>query len=176
VKIVIAINKIDLASANPDRVKKQLQERGLTPEDWGGDTICVPVSATKGTGINELLDLMLLEAEMLELKSSETVDARCSVIEAQVEQGRGPTVTVIVRMGTLRLGDVFICGNYWGKVKQLIFLSHANYKKSTYIAYANTFNILKIELSLFVSILVFVGDANGKCFLMKNSFNISNKK
>jgi translation initiation factor IF-2 len=120
VKIVIAINKIDLASANPDRVKKQLQERGLTPEDWGGDTICVPVSATKGTGINELLDLMLLEAEMLELKSSETVDARCSVIEAQVEQGRGPTVTVIVRMGTLRLGDVFICGNYWGKVKQLI--------------------------------------------------------
>ncbi len=120
VKIVIAINKIDLASANPDRVKKQLQERGLTPEDWGGDTICVPVSATKGTGINELLDLMLLEAEMLELKASETLDARCSVIEAQVEQGRGPTVTVIVRMGTLRLGDVFICGNYWGKVKQLI--------------------------------------------------------
>jgi len=120
VKIVIAINKIDLASANPDRLKKQLQERGLTPEDWGGDTICVPVSATKGTGINDLLDLMLLEAEMLELKSSETADARCSVIEAQVEQGRGPTVTVIVRTGTLRLGDVFICGNYWGKVKQLI--------------------------------------------------------
>ncbi len=120
VKIVIAINKIDLPSANPDRVKKQLQERGLTPEDWGGDTICVPVSATKGTGINDLLDLMLLEAEMLELKASDTLDARCSVIEAQVEQGRGPTVTVIVRMGTLRLGDVFICGNYWGKVKQLI--------------------------------------------------------
>jgi translation initiation factor IF-2 len=102
VKIVIAINKIDLASANPDRVKKQLQERGLTPEDWGGDTICVPVSATKGTGINELLDLMLLEAEMLELKSSETVDARCSVIEAQVEQGRGPTVTVIVSESVAR--------------------------------------------------------------------------
>lgn len=120
VKIVVAINKIDLPSANPDRVKRQLQEKGLTPEDWGGDTICVEVSATKGTGINELLDLMLLEAEMLELGASPTVDARCTVIEAQVEQGRGPTATLIVRMGTLRQGDVFICGNQWGKVKQLI--------------------------------------------------------
>ena len=117
---MVAINKIDLPSANPDRVKKQLQEKGLTPEDWGGDTICVEVSATKGTGINELLDLMLLEAEMLELGASPTVDARCTVIEAQVEQGRGPTATLIVRMGTLRQGDVFICGNQWGKVKQLI--------------------------------------------------------
>jgi translation initiation factor IF-2 len=120
VKIVVAINKIDLPSANPDRVKSQLQDQGLTPEDWGGETICVPVSATKGTGINDLLDLMLLEAEMLELKSNPTTDARCTVIEAQVEQGRGPTSTVIVRMGTLQAGDAFICGNYWGKVKQLI--------------------------------------------------------
>jgi translation initiation factor IF-2 len=120
VKIVVAINKIDLPSANPDRVKTQLQEKGLTPEDWGGDTICVPVSATKGTGINDLLDLMLLEAEMLELKASPAADARCTVIEAQVEQGRGPTSTVIVRMGTLHVGDVFISGNYWGKVKQLV--------------------------------------------------------
>ena len=120
VKIVVAINKIDLPSANPDRVKQQLQEQGLTPEDWGGDTICVGVSATKGTGINDLLDLMLLEAEMLELGASPTVDGRATVIEAQVEQGRGPTATVIVRMGTLRHGDVFICGNHWGKVKQLI--------------------------------------------------------
>jgi translation initiation factor IF-2 len=120
VKIMIAINKIDLAGANPDRVKQQLQEQGLTPEDWGGETICMPVSATKGTGINELLDLMLLEAEMLELKASSAQDARCTVIEAQVEQGRGPTATVIVRMGTLRAGDVFICGNHWGKIKQLI--------------------------------------------------------
>ena len=120
VKIVVAMNKIDLPSANPDRVKTQLQEQGLTPEDWGGETICVPVSATKGTGINDLLDLMLLEAEMLELKSNPATDARCTVIEAQVEQGRGPTTTVIVRMGTLKVGDAFICGNYWGKVKQLI--------------------------------------------------------
>ena len=120
VKIMVAINKIDLPSANPDRVKQQLQEHDLTPEDWGGQTICVPVSATKGTGIDQLLDLMLLEAEILELKASNSVDARATVIEAQVEQGRGPTATVIVRMGTLRYGDVFICGNHWGKVKQLI--------------------------------------------------------
>ena len=120
VKIMVAINKIDMPSANPDRVRTQLQEKGLTPEDWGGETICIPVSATKGTGISDLLDAMLLEAEMLELKASSTLDARCTVIEAQVEQGRGPTATVIVRMGTLKAGDVFICGNHWGKVKQLI--------------------------------------------------------
>ena len=120
VQIMVAINKIDLASANADRVKTQLQEKGLVPEDWGGDIICLPVSATKGTGVSELLDMMTLQAEMLELKASSTVDARCTVIEAQVEQGRGPTATVIVRMGTLRVGDAFICGNYWGKVKQLI--------------------------------------------------------
>lgn len=120
VQIMVAINKIDLASANPDRVKTQLQERGLVPEDWGGEIICLPVSATKGTGVTELLDMMALQAEVLELKASASVDARCTVIEAQVEQGRGPTATVIVRMGTLRVGDPFICGNYWGKVKQLI--------------------------------------------------------
>ena len=120
VQIMVAINKIDLPSANADRVKTQLQEKGLVPEDWGGDIICLPVSATKGTGVSELLDMMTLQAEMLELKASDSVDARCTVIEAQVEQGRGPTATVIVRMGTLRVGDPFICGNYWGKVKQLI--------------------------------------------------------
>ncbi len=120
VQIMVAINKIDLPSANIDRVKTQLQEHGLSPEDWGGETICLPVSATKGSGISELLDMMILQSEILELKASTTVGARCTVIEAQVEQGRGPTATVIVRMGTLRVGDPFICGNYWGKVKQLI--------------------------------------------------------
>jgi translation initiation factor IF-2 len=120
VQIMVAINKIDLPSANIDRVKSQLQEHGLSPEDWGGDIICLPVSATKGTGVNELLDMMALQSEVLELKASATVDARCTVIEAQLEQGRGPTATVIVRMGTLRVGDPFICGSYWGKVKQLI--------------------------------------------------------
>ncbi len=120
VQIMVAINKVDLVSANIDRVKGQLQEHGLVPEDWGGEIICLPVSATKGTGVPELLDMMTLQAEILELRASPSVDARCTVIEAQVEQGRGPTATVIVRMGTLRVGDPFICGNYWGKVKQLI--------------------------------------------------------
>jgi translation initiation factor IF-2 len=120
VPILVAINKIDLPSANIDRVKTQLQERGLTPEDWGGETICCPVSATKGTGIEHLLEMMLLQAEVMELKASPTIPARATVIEAQLEPGRGPTVTAIVRMGTLKVGQPFICGNYWGKIKSLI--------------------------------------------------------
>jgi len=120
VQIMVAINKIDLPSANPDRVKTQLQEQGLMPEDWGGEIICTPVSATKGTGVDALLDLIALQAEVLELKSDPKADARCIVIEAQLEQGRGPTANVIVKLGTLKVGDPFICGNYWGKVKQLI--------------------------------------------------------
>jgi translation initiation factor IF-2 len=120
VPIIVAINKIDLPSANIDRVKTQLQERGLTPEDWGGETICCPVSATKGTGIDHLLEMMLLQSEVMELKASPTAPARATVIEAQLEAGRGPTVTAIVRMGTLRVGQPFICGSYWGKVKSLI--------------------------------------------------------
>ncbi len=91
VPIIVAINKIDLPSANIDRVKTQLQEKGLTPEDWGGETICVPVSATKGTGIDQLLEMILLQAEIMELKASPTAPARATVIEAQIEPGRGPT-------------------------------------------------------------------------------------
>ena len=120
VKIIVAINKIDLASANIDRVKKQLQERDLTPEDWGGETITVPVSATKGTNVDQLLEMMLLQAEVMELKASPTAKPRGTVIEAQVEAGRGPTATVIVQMGTLGIGDAFISGDYSGKVKSLI--------------------------------------------------------
>jgi translation initiation factor IF-2 len=120
VKIMVAINKIDLPSANIDRVKKQLQERGLAPEDWGGETIVCPVSATKGTGIDHLLEMITLQAEVMELKASPTATPRGTVIEAQVEAGRGPTATVIVQMGTLRIGDPFICGDYSGKVKSLL--------------------------------------------------------
>jgi len=120
VKIMVAINKIDLPSANIDRVKKQLQEHGLTPEDWGGETIVCPVSATKGTGIDHLLEMIALQAEVMELKASPTAIPRGTVIEAQVEAGRGPTATVIVQMGTLRIGDPFICGDYSGKVKSLL--------------------------------------------------------
>ena len=130
VPIIVAINKIDLASANPDRVKTQLQERGLTPEDWGGNTICCPVSATKGTGLDHLLEMMLLQSEIMELKTSPSVPARGTVIEAQLEPGRGPTTTVVVRVGTLAVGQTFICGNYWGKVKSLIGDGGQNLKEA----------------------------------------------
>ena len=120
VKIMVAINKIDLPSANIDRVKKQLQEKDLAPEDWGGETIVCPVSATKGTGIDHLLEMITLQAEVMELKASPTATPRGTVIEAQVEAGRGPTATVIVQMGTLKIGDPFICGDYSGKVKSLL--------------------------------------------------------
>src|SRR3984893_3008169 len=120
VPMIVAINKVDLLSANVDRVKTQLQEKGLTPEDWGGETICVPVSATKGTGIDKLLEMILLQAEIMELKASPTAPARATVIEAQIEPGRGPTATIIVQMGTLKVGQPFICGSFWGKVKSLI--------------------------------------------------------
>jgi translation initiation factor IF-2 len=120
VKIMVAVNKMDLPSANLDRVKQQLQEHGLAPEDWGGETITVPVSATKGTGIEELLENMVVQAEVLELKASPTATPRGTVIEAQVEPGRGPTATVIVQMGTLKVGEPFICGDYGGKIKSLV--------------------------------------------------------
>jgi translation initiation factor IF-2 len=120
VKIMVAVNKMDLAGANLDRVKKQLQEQGLMPEDWGGETIVVPVSATKGTGIDQLVENMSVQAEVMELKASPTARPRGTVIEAQIESGRGPTATVIVQMGTLRVGDPFICGDYSGKVKSLM--------------------------------------------------------
>jgi translation initiation factor IF-2 len=120
VKIMVAINKIDLPSANVDKVKKQLQEQELTPEDWGGETIVCLVSATRGTGIDHLLEMITLQAEVMELKASPTARPRGTVIEAQVEAGRGPTATVIVQMGTLKIGDPFICGDYNGKVKSLL--------------------------------------------------------
>src|SRR6266436_1810163 len=120
VEIMVAINKVDLPSANIDKVKKQLQERDLTPEDWGGKTIVCEVSATRGTGIDHLLEMMLLQAEVMDLKASRTARPRGTVIEAQVEPGRGPTASVIVQMGTLKVGEPFICGDYSGKVKSLI--------------------------------------------------------
>jgi len=120
VPIIVAINKIDLPSANIDKVKGQLQEKGLLLEGWGGDVIVCPVSALKGTGIDHLLEMILLQAEVLELKASPTAAPRGTVIEAQIEPGRGPTATIIVRMGTLKIGQPFICGNFSGKVKSLI--------------------------------------------------------
>jgi translation initiation factor IF-2 len=120
VPILIAINKIDLPSANVDRVKKQLQEQGLSPESWGGDTITVEVSATTKKGIDSLLEMILLQAEIMELKASPKVPAKGNVIEAQIEPGMGPTATVLVRKGTLRVGDGIVCGPFWAKIRALV--------------------------------------------------------
>jgi translation initiation factor IF-2 len=120
VPVIVAINKSDLPTANPDRVKKQLQEQGLSPESWGGDTIAVEVSATTKKGIDTLLEMILLQAEMMELKASPRRAAKGNVIEAQMEPGMGPTATVLVRKGTLRVGDALICGPHGGKIKALI--------------------------------------------------------
>ena len=120
VPILVAINKCDLPTANPDRVKKQLQEHGLNPESWGGDTITVEVSATTKKGIDALLEMILLQAEMMELKASPKVPAKGNVIEAQIEPGMGPTATVLVRKGTLRVGNGIVCGPFWAKIRALV--------------------------------------------------------
>jgi len=120
VQIMVAINKIDLPGANLVRVKGQLQEQGLVPEEYGGDTIICEVSATKGIGIEKLLEMMLLQAEILELRANPRGKSRGTIIEAQFEQGRGPTSTILVQQGTLRVGDAILAGPFYGRVKALI--------------------------------------------------------
>ena len=120
VPIVVAINKIDVPGSRPDYVKQQLTEHELVPEDWGGQTICVETSAVEGTGIDFLLEMLLLEAALLELKANPNKPARGVVIEAQVDKGRGAVSTVLVQSGTLRVGDVFISGRYSGKVRAMM--------------------------------------------------------
>jgi translation initiation factor IF-2 len=119
VTTVVAINKIDAKGANIDRVKTQMQERGLMPEDWGGETVTVPVSALKGEGIDHLLEMILLQADVMELKANPKAPATGVVIEAEIEQGRGPTATVLVENGTLRNGDAVVCGPFWAKVRAM---------------------------------------------------------
>ncbi|MBK1856442.1 translation initiation factor IF-2 [Verrucomicrobiaceae bacterium 5K15] len=117
--IIVAINKCDMPGADPMRVKTQLMEHGLQPVDFGGETECVEVSAVTGQGMEDLLELMALQAEVLELKANPRANARAAVIEASVQPGKGPTATVIVRAGTLKTGMPFICGPYAGKVKSM---------------------------------------------------------
>ena len=117
--IIVAINKIDAKGANVDRVKQQMQEKGIAPEDWGGETIAVEVSALKGTNIDNLLDMILLQAEILELKANPSCPASGTIIESQIEQGRGPTASVLVERGTLKQGDALICGEVYCKVKTM---------------------------------------------------------
>ena len=119
VPIIVAVNKIDKPDANPDRVMTQLSEQGLTPEEWGGDTQYVKISALKGEGISELLDAILLQAEMLELKTHWDTRAEGKVIESHVDQGRGVIADVMVQSGTLKVGDPFVAGIYSGKVRAM---------------------------------------------------------
>ncbi len=120
VPIVVAINKMDAKGANVDRVKQQMQKRGITSEDWGGEVLCTPVSALKGENIDKLLELVLLQAEIMELKANPKASVEGVIIESQLEQGRGATSTVIVRQGTLKTGDVIVCGENWCKVRAMM--------------------------------------------------------
>jgi translation initiation factor IF-2 len=117
--IIVAVNKCDHPNANPLKVRQQLQDKGLVPDDWGGDTIFADVSALTKQGVDKLLEMILLQADLLELKANPDRRAKGNVIESGLEPG-GPTATVLVRKGTLRVGEVVICGPYWGKVRALI--------------------------------------------------------
>ncbi len=120
VNIIVAINKIDKETANPDVVKQQLTEHGLVPEEWGGDTICVPISALRGDNIDTLLEMVLLVADMKELKANPNRMAKGTVIEAKLDKGRGPVATVLVQNGTLNVGDVVVAGTGVGKIRAMI--------------------------------------------------------
>ena len=117
--IIVAVNKCDLPTADPIRVRTQLMEHDLMPTDFGGEIECVDISAHTGAGIDDLLDLLCLQAEVLELKANPRANCRASIIEARIEQGKGSSATVIVQSGTLKVGMPFICGPYAGKVKTL---------------------------------------------------------
>jgi translation initiation factor IF-2 len=120
VQILVAINKCDLPQAKPERVKQQLQAEGLTPEDWGGDVVCCEVSAVTGKGVDHLLEMVLLQADVLELTANPGRRANGYVIEAQLEQGRGPTATLLVAGGSLHVGDIVLCGDYFGRIRALM--------------------------------------------------------
>lgn len=123
VPIVVAVNKIDKPHAQPERVQRQLSEMGLVPEEWGGDTVMVPVSALQKRGIEELLEMILLVADMRDLKANPDRPAMGTVIEAKVDRGRGPVATVLIQKGTLRVGDFFLVGEVYGRVRAM-----ANYR------------------------------------------------
>ena len=119
VPVIVAINKVDLPQANPDRVKQQLSDLGLVPEDWGGDTVTLPVSARTQKGIKELLELILLVSDMQELRANPARPARGTIVEARLDRGRGPVATVLVQEGTLRIGDAVVAGSTYGRVRAM---------------------------------------------------------
>ncbi|WP_028776160.1 translation initiation factor IF-2 [Shimazuella kribbensis] len=120
VPIIVAVNKMDKLDANPDRIKQQLTEYGLVSEDWGGDTIFVPVSAINGEGMEDLLEMILLVSEVQELKANPDKRARGVVIESELDKGRGAVATVLIQNGTLKVGDGIVAGNYFGKIRAMI--------------------------------------------------------
>jgi len=128
--LITAVNKMDVKGANLDRVKQQMQERGITPEDWGGETVTVPVSAIKGQGITELLEMILLQSEVLELKANPKAEAAGIIIESQIDVGRGPLATVIVQRGTLRVGDAIVCGPHWARIRAMFDDKGENLKEA----------------------------------------------
>ncbi|MEI7900911.1 MAG: translation initiation factor IF-2 [bacterium] len=120
VQIMVAINKCDLPTAKPDRVRQMLQGEGLTPEEWGGDVVCTEVSAITGQGVDHLLEMILLQADIMELMANPSRRADGFVVEAQLEQGLGPTATLLVAGGTLNIGDIIMCGEHIGRIRGLI--------------------------------------------------------
>ncbi|MDE5856654.1 MAG: translation initiation factor IF-2 [Anaeroplasmataceae bacterium] len=129
--IIVAVNKMDKPSANPDRVMEELTKFNLVPEAWGGDTIFVPISALQGTGVDQLLEMIQLVAEMKELKANPKRLAMGSVIEAQLDKGRGPLATFLVQNGTLKIGDVVVCGDTWGRIRTMEDDRHQRFNSVT---------------------------------------------
>lgn len=128
--LIVAVNKMDVKGANLEQVKAQMQQRGIAPEDWGGETVTVPVSAIKGQGITELLDMILLQADVLELKANPKAEASGVIIESEIDFGRGPLATVIVQRGTLRVGDAIVCGPNYAKVRAMFDDQGKNLKEA----------------------------------------------
>ncbi|HHX59626.1 MAG TPA: translation initiation factor IF-2 [Epulopiscium sp.] len=131
IQIIVAINKMDKASANPDRVKQELADHGLLVEEWGGETICVPVSALTGDGLDTLLEMILLVAEMNEYKANPNKKARGTIIESELDKGRGPVATVLVQEGTLKVGDPIVAGLAYGRIRAMIDDKGKSVKKAT---------------------------------------------
>lgn len=130
VTLLVAVNKMDVKGANIEQVKAQMQQRNIAPEDWGGETVTVPVSAIKGTGINELIEMILLQADVLELKANPKAEASGIVVESEIDFGRGPLATVIVQRGTLRVGDAIVCGHNYAKVRAMFDDKGGNVKEA----------------------------------------------
>ncbi len=158
VPMIVAINKMDKPEANPERIKQQLTEHDVLPEEWGGDAICVPISAKTGAGIDKLLEMVLLVADMQELKADPTMPAKGSIIESKIDKGRGIVATVLVENGTLHVGDYLLCGVSSGRIRAMV-----DYKGN---------NVKSAEPSMAVSVLGLnsVPEAGEKAYVVDEKF------